>query len=200
MTQSSCYDNTDDNLSLVLCSHLGYPTIEKRVCSHYCLTRTMLGHFARTPSVTLVPNVFGVPSLDVKQDTFTLRWLPNWVCRHISHVNTPSLWRSIFTPRINPTHLCCVWCLLQVSMTDLRCDSESVVMVRHRVSTQVIHDIGRSMLPQSGVFVIYWTYSCKLSKQASHVLWKYVFSRGITSSVDEKSFSVSVSLYLKQSK
>lgn len=147
-----------------------------------------------------VPNVFGVPSLDVKPDTFTLKWLTKWVGRHISHVNTPSWWRSLFIPTINSTHLCCVWCLLQVSMTDLRCDSESVVMVRHRVSTQVIHDIGRGMLPQSRVFVIYWTYSCKLSKQASYVLRKYFFSCGITRSVDKKSFSVSVSLYLKQSK
>ena len=122
-----------------------------------------------------VPNVFGVPSLAVKPDTFTLKWLTKWVGRHISHVNTPSWWRSLFIPTINSTHLCCVWCLLQVSMTDLRCDSESVVMVRHRVSTQVIHDIGRGMLPQSRVFVIYWTYSCKLSKQASHVLRKYFF-------------------------
>ena len=122
------------------------------------------------------------------------RWLPNWVGRHISHVNTPSWWRSLFTPIINSTHLCCVWYLLQVSMTDLRCDSESVVMVRHWVSTQVIHDIGRSMLPQSGVFVIYWTYGCKLSKQASHVLRKYFFSSGITRSVDKKSFSLSASV------
>lgn len=119
--------------------------------------------------------MFGVPSLDVKLDTFTLKWLPKWVGRHISHVNTPSWWRSLFIPTINATHLCCVWCLLQVSMTDLRCDSESVVMVRHRVSTQVIHDIGWGMLPQSRVFVIYWTYSCKLSKQASYVLRKYFF-------------------------
>ena len=200
MTSSSCYDNTDDNFTLVLCSHLGYPTIKKRVWPNYCLTRTMLGQFARASSVTVYQNVFGVPSFDVKQDTFTLRtgdYVPNWVGRHISHVNTPSWWRSLFTPIINSTHLCCVWCLLQVSMTDLRCDSESVVMVRHWVSTQVIHDIGRSMLPQSGVFVIYWTYGCKLSKQASHVLRKYFFSSGITRSVDKKSFSLSASLYLR---
>ena len=33
----------------------------------------MLGQFARASSVTVYQNVFGVPSFDVKQDTFTLR-------------------------------------------------------------------------------------------------------------------------------
>ena len=59
MTSSSGYDNTDDNLTLVSCSHLGYPTIEKRVCSQYCLTRTMLRHFARAPRVNVYQTCLG---------------------------------------------------------------------------------------------------------------------------------------------